>query len=104
MWDSPYQASRFFTDSTGAPAPAGADLAAALITAESAMSRSQICFLDLLVTGDVGVVAFGEHRATRQHGDDVGKVGDDAQIMFDHQDGVFRGDALDQCCDLVDVF
>src|SRR3954454_12391452 len=101
IWDSPYQASRFSTASTGARPTA--------VTARSAISASamtcpQIGFLDALVLGQFGIIAFGEHLAAGQHGDDVGEIGDDAQIVLDHQDGVFRGDALDQCSDLVDVF
>src|SRR3954469_20736535 len=101
IWDSPYQASRFSTASTGVRPTA--------VTARSAISASamtcpQIGFLDALVLGQFGIIAFGEHLAAGQHGDDVGEIGDDAQIVLDHQDGVFRGDALDQCSDLVDVF
>src|SRR5579862_3275192 len=106
MWDSPYHASRFATDSNGLPAP---DVEAGFVTvasaiSESAMTRPQIGFLDARVPGQIGVVAFREHMTARQHGDGVGKVGHDAQIMFDHQDGVFRRYALDQRGDLVDVF
>src|SRR6195952_975389 len=68
MWDSPYQASRFCTDSTGVPA-AGTDDVAAAIT-ESAMSRPQIRFLDALVLGQIGIIAFRQHMPARQHGDD----------------------------------
>src|SRR5437868_9111670 len=105
-WDSPYQASRFCTDSTCCPpAVDGAGLVAvALVMFRSGMTRPQIGFLDALVLGKVGVIALGQHLAPRQHGDDVGEVGDDVQIVLDHQDGVFRGDALDQARDLVDVF
>src|SRR3984893_11500221 len=104
MWDSPYQASRFCTDSTAA-AKVDADLdAAASAIASSVMTRPQIGFLDPLVLGQVGIMAFRQHVTARQDGDDVGKIGYHAEIMFDHQDGVFCGDALDQRGDLVDVF
>src|ERR1700733_13467534 len=106
MWDSPYQACRSCTDSTGVAAPgASVDFAvAASAIFKSGMPCPQIRFLDPLVLGQVVIVAFREHMTARQHGDDVGKVGYHAQIMLDHQDGVFRRDALDQCRDLVDVF
>lgn len=48
-------------------------------------------------------MALRQHLPARQHGNDVGKIGHDAQIMLDHQDGIFRGDAFDQRRDLVDV-
>src|SRR5437588_2734199 len=104
MCDSPYQASRFCTDSTCPLAVDGAAFVAlASAMFRSGMTRPQIGFLDALVLGEVGVIALSQHLAARQHGDDVGEVGDDVQIMLDHQDGVFRGDALDQARDLVDV-
>src|SRR5882757_1867819 len=100
IWDSPYQASRFSTASTGAR-PAAVTVRSAIFA--SAMTCPQIGFLDALVLGQFGIVAFGKHLAAGQHRDNIGQIGDDAQIMLDHQDGVFRGDALDQCSDLVDV-
>src|ERR1700710_1498154 len=104
MCDSPYQASRFFTSSTAAPAPCGeAGLVAGSAVFRSGMPRSQIGFLDPLVLGELGVIAFRQHVTAGQHGDDVGQVGDHAQIVLDHQDGVFGGNALDQRGDLVDV-
>src|SRR3954453_23624647 len=101
MCDSPYQACRSETDNTSAPAGL-ATAASAFFT--SGMPGPQIGFLDALVPGKVGIVAFGAHMTARQNGDDVGEVGNHAQIVLDHQDGVFRRDALDQGCDLVDVF
>ena len=68
------------------------------------MTRPQIRFLDALVLGEFGVIAFRQHLPARQHGDDVGKIGHNAEIMFDHQDRVLRRNALDQRRDLVDVF
>src|SRR5579871_3743044 len=100
MWDSPYQAWRFWTASTRPAAGAGAGLAA---VCASGMTGSPIGFLDTLVFKKISVIPLGEHLAAGQHGNDVGEVGDHAQIMFDHQDGVFGGDALDQAGDLVDV-
>src|ERR1700731_2386815 len=101
MWDSPYQASRFCTDRT---CPAAFDAACLVMVASaiftSGMTGPQIGFLDALVLGKLGVIALRQHLAARQHRDDVGQVGDHAQIMFNHQDGVFRGDAFDQGGDL----
>src|SRR5690349_9922636 len=100
MWDSPYQASRFWTLSTCRSADWAAG-ASAIFT--SGMTGPQIGFLDAFVLGQFGVVALRQHLAAGQHRDDVGEIGDDAEIMFDHQDGVLRRDALDQRLDLVDV-
>src|SRR3569832_2923837 len=101
MWDSPYQASRVFTLRTvpASDAPAGARVA--IVT--SGMTGSQISFLDALVLRQLAVVSLCEHLAAGQDGDAVGQVRDDAEIMLDHQDGLFGGDALDQRGDLVDV-
>src|SRR5580692_11708563 len=98
MWDSPYQASRFCTLRTSAAAGLAAG-ASAIFT--SGMTGPQIGFLDPLVLGEVGVISLRQHLPARQHGDDVGEIGDYAQILLDHQDGVFRRDALDQRGDLV---
>src|SRR5215470_1821945 len=98
MWDSPYQAWRSETERTWA----SAGLVAASAIFSSGMTGSQIGFLHPLVLRKLGVIALREHLAARQHRDDVGEVGHHGEIMFDHQDGVFRRDALDQGCDLVD--
>src|SRR4051794_22043212 len=100
IWDSPYQASRFSTASTGAR-PAAETVRSAIVA--STMTGSEIRFLHPLVLGQFGVVAFGQHMAARQHRDDVGEIGDHAQIVLDHQDRVLRRDALDQCGYFVDV-
>src|SRR5580700_10040273 len=94
MWDSPYQASRFCTDRMGFPEADGATVASAIFT--STMACPQIGFLHALVFGEIDISALRQHVTARQHGDDIGQVGDDGQIMFDHQDGVFRGDTFDQ--------
>src|SRR5262249_28061301 len=85
MWDSPYQASRFCTDRIWPPIAADR---AALVAGASAVFRSgvagsQIGFLDALVLRQFGVVSLREHLAAGEHGDDVGEIGDDVQIMFD---------------------
>src|SRR3954462_8940211 len=100
MWDSPYQACRSETERPSAPAV----LAAASAIFNSTMTSPQIGFLDALVLGQFGIIAFCQYLAGRQHRDDVGPVGAHAEIMFDHENGVLRRNALDQRCDLVDVF
>src|SRR5690348_13386472 len=100
IWDSPYQASRFWTLRTSG---ASADLAGASAIFTSGMTGPQIGFLDPLILGQVGVIALRQHLPARQHGDDVGEIGDHTQIMLHHQDGVLRRDALDQGGNLVDV-
>src|SRR5207302_82929 len=97
MCDSPYQACKSLTDNTCVPSAAAAGLAAVFT---SGMTGSQIGFLDALVLGEIGISAFGEHVTARQHGDDVGEVGEHAQIMFDHQAGVFARAAHDLRPDL----
>src|SRR6266568_6819200 len=99
MWDSPYQACRSLTSSTCV----AAGLVAASAMFSSAMTGPQIGFLDALIPGQVGIIAFRQHLAPRQHRDDIGKIGHDREIMLDHQDRVLRRDALDQRRDLVDV-
>src|SRR6478609_819683 len=101
MWDSPYQASRLRTWRMFPPLAA---FAGASAIAVSGMTGSQVGFLDALVLGELAVMALRQHLPARQHGDDVGEIGHDAQIMLDHQDGVLRRDTLDQRRDLVDVF
>src|SRR4030088_811918 len=86
MWDSPYQACRSLTDSTCVPA----GFAAASAIFRSGMTGPQIGFLDALVLGQFGIVAFRQDLTTRQHCDDVGQVGHHGEIMFHHQDGVLR--------------
>src|SRR5438094_9898187 len=98
MCDSPYQACKSLTSSTCAPFAFAAGLAAVFA---SGMTGSQIGFLDARVLGEFGIIAFGEHLSARQHGDDVGEIGDHAEVMLDHQDGVLRRNALDQGGDLV---
>src|ERR1700761_9404716 len=103
MWDSPYQACRFCTDKIGVAVPGTVFAVAASATFRLAMTGSQIGFLDALVLGQIGVSALRQHPPAGQHGDDVRQVGNHAQIMFDHQDGVFCRNPLDQGGDLVDV-
>src|SRR5262245_10135323 len=91
MCDSPYQACRPPTVRSGAPRPG------------SAMADPQVGFLD----GGIGrhrlVVAFRQDAAARQHRDAVGQVGDDAEIVLDHEHGAVGRHRLDQRRDAVDV-
>src|SRR5262249_37947102 len=82
MCDSPYQACRPYTVSSGAP--------------RSGMADSQVGFLDGRIGRHRLVVAFAEDAAARQHRDAVGQVGDDAEIVLDHEHGAVGRDGLDQ--------
>src|SRR4029078_4240753 len=62
MWDSPYQASRFSTASTGLPVAAAVGGSA---LSRSGMTGPQIGFLDALVPGQFGIVPFREHVTPR---------------------------------------
>src|SRR6202161_4076350 len=86
MWDSPYQASRFWTARVGAADAAVAVVASAIFT--STMAGPQIGFLHTRIFRQLGIVTLRQHMTARQHGDDIGQVRNDAEIMFDHQDGV----------------
>src|SRR5262249_12169330 len=101
MCDSPYQASRFWTARTLLILASMISGGLAMFT--SGMTGPQIGVLDALVFGQFGVVALRQHLAAGQDRDDVGEIGDDAEVMLHHQDGVFGRDALDQGSDLVDV-
>src|SRR5512147_2287779 len=79
MCDSPYQACRPCTRSSGAPA--------------LAMTRSQVGLDDLRVAGHALVVALGEDLAPLQDGDGVRKVRHHREVMLDHEHGPVRGDA-----------
>src|ERR1044072_1656007 len=72
MCDSPYQACRSCTDRTCALSAFAAGLAAVFT---SGMTGSQVGFLDPLVLGELGIIAFGEHLPARPHCNDVGEVG-----------------------------
>src|SRR5262249_18882584 len=90
-WDSPYQASR--------PSPASSGAMPGL-----SMANPEIGLAHKRVGRNRLVVALGEHSATREHRDAVGEVGDDAEIVLDHQHRAVGGDRLDECADAIDVF
>src|SRR5215510_5484263 len=82
-WDSPYQACSPSTASSGA-------------TPGLSMADPEIGLTHLRVGGDRLVIALGQHAPAREHGDAVGEVGDDAEIVLDHQHRAVGGDQLDQ--------
>src|SRR3954470_17140550 len=84
--DSPYQAWRPFTESSG-----------------SAMLRPQVRRDHGGVLGHLLVVALGDDLAAGEHRDPVGEAGDDSEVVLDHQDGPVLGPPLDQARDPVDV-
>src|SRR5579875_9324 len=102
MCDSPYQALRPLTARSGAVVgiASGRFRAAALL---SRMARAHIGLDHIRVARDLLVVAFGEDLAARQHRDDMGEVGDDAEIVLDHQHRAIGGGLLDECGDAIDI-
>src|SRR3982074_3326269 len=90
-WDSPYQAWSPSTASNGA-------------MPGLSMANPKIGFAHARVGRNRLVVALGEHSATREPRDAVGKVGDHAEIVLDHQHRAVGGDRLDECADAIDVF
>src|SRR5713226_6414399 len=91
MWDSPYQACNASTASSGAAVLA------------SSMADPHVGLADLRVGRDRLVIAFGEDAAAGQHGDAVGQIGDDAEIVLDHQHRAIGRDRSDQRGDAIDV-
>src|SRR5471032_878930 len=80
--DSPYQASRPATFSSG-----------------STMTGTDIGFDDQRVLRHRGVRSLRQHLAARQHGDGIGKIGHHVHVVLDHQHGAVLGDGADQLCD-----
>src|SRR5665213_3708987 len=83
--DSPYQALRSATSS------------------KSAMTRAHIGFDHLGIGRDGLVIALREDAAAGQYGDDVGEVGDDGQIVLDHQHGAVARCGADERGDPSDI-
>src|SRR3954447_16623293 len=90
MWDSPYQACRFSTASSGVPDASG-------------MPDSHIGFAHLRIVRDSLVVPLRQNPAAGEHRDAIGQVRDDAEIVLDHQHGAVEGDRFDQSGDPLDV-
>src|SRR5207248_4415506 len=86
-WDSPYQACRSRTASSGV---------------RSRMAGAHVGLDHLRIARHARIIALGQHLAARQDGDGVRQVLDDAQIVLDHEDRAIRGHALDQRGDAVD--
>src|SRR6266568_7511273 len=90
IWDSPYQACRFSTASSGVPDASG-------------MPHSHVGLAHLRIVRDGLVVALRQHPAARKHRNAIGQIRDDAEIVLDHQHGAIDRDRLDQGGDAVDV-
>src|SRR5258708_33119693 len=89
MCDSPYQALRSLTASSGART--------------SSMADTHVGFAHLGIVRHRAVIAFGQHPAARQHGDAVAEIFDHAQTVLDDQHGAVGGDALAHGRTAVDV-
>src|SRR5690349_15217430 len=89
MWDSPYQASRFLTESSGVRA--------------SSMADTHVGFAHFRVFRDRLVVAFSENAPARQDGNATAEVLDHAEIVLDHQYSAIGRNPLDQCADAINV-
>ncbi len=68
------------------------------------MTRPEIGLLHFRIFRHRRVITLGQNLAPRQHGDRVGEIGDDVEIVFDHENGAVGGDALHELGDIVDVF
>src|SRR6266702_2882545 len=85
MCDSPYQACRSATRSN-----------ALSRTAVSGMSGPHIGLDDFGVFRDLRVGALRQDLSAGKHGDGVRQIGDDGEIVLDHQHRAIRRDGLDQ--------
>src|SRR3954467_3016091 len=95
MCDSPYQACKFSTRSSS--------LEVRMKAAVSRMSGPHIGLYDLGVAGDRGVIALGQDAAAGQYRDGVGQIGDDRQIVLDHQHRAVSRHLPDQPGNAADV-
>src|SRR5262249_1540254 len=89
-WDSPYQAC----------SPSIASNGAAL---GLSMTDPEIGLAHRGIGRDRRVVPLGQHPAARQHGNAMGEVGDDAEIVLDHQHRALGSHRLDEGADAIDV-
>src|SRR5580700_9433277 len=85
-WDSPYQASRLLTARSGC----GSGMTCLK------MAGPEIGLAHRRIPRHRLVVALGQHVATGQHRDAVAQIGDDAEIVLDHQHGALVGERADQ--------
>src|SRR6202047_446305 len=82
MCDSPYQAWRSATRSSSF----------CLIRVSGMTgSRAHIGLAHLGVLRHLGIAAFGQDVAARQHGDGVREIGDDGEVVLHHQHGAVFG-------------
>src|SRR5271163_2792964 len=94
MCDSPYQASRSFT----------ANSARASDEPFSVMTGPEIGFAHRRIGRNRLIVALRQNLTTGEHGNAVAEIGDDAEIVLDHQHRTLGGDGFDQRADAIDVF
>src|ERR1700719_2418168 len=92
-WDSPYHASRLLT----ARSERGSGIDGL------GMAGPEIGFAHRRILRHRLVVALGQHVAAGEHGDAVAQIGDDAEIVLDHQHGALVGQRSDQRADAGDV-
>src|SRR5215218_4688809 len=86
-WLSPYQALSPRTSRRGA----------------LLMLGSHISFTHPRILADGLIGSVGEDFAARQNGDAIAEVGDDVQVVLDHQHGAVAGNAPDQIGDAADI-
>src|SRR5882762_7908564 len=89
--DSPYQACNPATSSSAGAASG------------SGMAGPHIGFDDLRIVRDRGVVALGENAPAGQNRDGLRQIGDDRQIVLDHQHGALARSLPDQPGDAADI-
>src|SRR5215510_8636479 len=89
-WDSPYQACSPSTAKSGAAFGSG-------------MTDPEIGFAHAGVGRDRFVVAFRQDAPAREHRDAVGQIGNDAEIVLDHQHSAISGNRFDQRADASDI-
>src|SRR3984957_13395541 len=107
-WESSYQASRLSTARSGrvsamtGPRMTGPKMTGPKMTGPK-MTGPEIGFAHRRILRHRLVVALGQHVAAGEHGDAVAQIGDDAEIVIDHQHGALVGERADQRADAGDV-
>src|SRR5690242_18777613 len=89
-WESPYHARRSETSSRAAASASG-------------MLAPEIGRAHIPVGRDFGVVAFGDHAASRKHRDGVRQLGYYGEIVLHQQNSVLPADSRNQVGDAADV-